>query len=82
MRKLANLISAYIYIFIVKQFTKQTKEEILEGEEISKFGANLVFSSFAFMKDNNFMLHGGKFKPEFYRPWATYFTRFIKEINI
>lgn len=49
MRKLANLISAYIYIFVVKQFTKQTKEEILDGEEITKFGANLVFSSFAFM---------------------------------
>ena len=32
MRKLANLITAYIYILIVKQFTKQTKEEILEEE--------------------------------------------------
>lgn len=49
MRKLANLISAYIYIFVVKQFTDQTKEEILEGEDINTFGANLVFSSFALM---------------------------------
>jgi len=49
MRKLANIITAYIYIFIVKLFTKQTKTEILEGEPINKFGANLVFSSFVLM---------------------------------
>lgn len=49
MRKIANIISAYIYIFVVKLFTKQSKEEILEGEDITKFGANLVFSSFVLM---------------------------------
>ena len=49
MRKLANIITANIYIFIMYLFTKQSKEETLEGEEISKFGANLVFSSFTFM---------------------------------
>ena len=32
----------------------------------------------AFMKDNNNMLHGGKLKREFYRPWAVYYTKFIK----
>jgi glucosylceramidase len=32
----------------------------------------------AFMKDNNNMLQGGKLKPEFYQPWATYFTKFVK----
>ena len=32
----------------------------------------------AFMKDNNDMLHGGKLKPEFYQPWASYYTKFIK----
>ena len=49
MRKLANLLSAHIYIFIVKQFTAQKTEEILEGESIEKFGASLVFSSFVLM---------------------------------
>jgi glucosylceramidase len=32
----------------------------------------------AFMKDNKTMLHGGKLLPEFYKSWATYFTKFIK----
>jgi glucosylceramidase len=32
----------------------------------------------AFMKTNNDILHGGKLKPEFYQPWANYFTKFIK----
>jgi glucosylceramidase len=32
----------------------------------------------AFMKDNNDMLHGGKLKPEFYQPWADFYTKFIK----
>ncbi len=32
----------------------------------------------AFMKDNNDMLHGGKLKPDFYQPWASYFSKFIK----
>ena len=32
----------------------------------------------AFMKSNNSMLHGGTLKPEFYKPWATYYTKFIK----
>ena len=32
----------------------------------------------AYMKDNNDMLHGGKLKPEFYRSWADYYTKFIK----
>jgi glucosylceramidase len=32
----------------------------------------------AFMKSNNDMLHGGKLKPEFYQPWALYYTKFIK----
>jgi glucosylceramidase len=35
----------------------------------------------AFMKDNNNMLHGGKLKPEFYQPWALYYTKFIKSFE-
>ncbi len=31
----------------------------------------------AFMKDNKNMLKGGKLLPEFYKSWATYFTKFI-----
>jgi len=32
----------------------------------------------AFMKDNKDMLQGGKLLPEYYQPWANYYTRFIK----
>lgn len=32
----------------------------------------------AFMKTTNNMLQGGKLKPEFYQPWANYYTKFIK----
>ena len=32
----------------------------------------------AWMKDNNDMLHGGKLKPDFFQPWAKYYTKFIK----
>jgi len=32
----------------------------------------------AYMKDNNDMLHGGHLRPEFYRAWAIYYTKFIK----
>lgn len=32
----------------------------------------------AFMKTNGSMLQGGKLRPEHYRAWALYFTRFIK----
>ena len=32
----------------------------------------------AFMKDNNDMLHGGKLRPEYFRSWALYYTKFIK----
>jgi glucosylceramidase len=32
----------------------------------------------AFMKDNNNMLQGGKLLPEYFEPWAIYFTKFIK----
>ena len=32
----------------------------------------------AFMKDTNNMLHGGKLLPEYYQPWANYYTKFIK----
>ena len=30
------------------------------------------------MKTNNNMLQGGKLKPEFYQPWASYYAKFIK----
>src|SRR5256884_2854207 len=32
----------------------------------------------AYMKDNNDVLHGGHLRPEFYRAWALYYTKFIK----
>ena len=32
----------------------------------------------AFMKDNKDVLHGGKLLPEYFKPWALYFTKFIK----
>jgi len=32
----------------------------------------------AYMKDNNDVLHGGHLRPEFYRAWAIYYTKFIK----
>jgi glucosylceramidase len=32
----------------------------------------------AFMKNNKNMLKGGKLLPEYYKSWATYFTKFIK----
>ncbi|HMC18419.1 MAG TPA: glycoside hydrolase family 30 protein [Gemmatimonadales bacterium] len=32
----------------------------------------------AYMKNNNDMLHGGHLRPEFYRAWAIYYTKFIK----
>nr|WP_314897539.1 glycoside hydrolase family 30 protein [uncultured Flavobacterium sp.] len=32
----------------------------------------------AFMKSNNSMLKGGTLLPEYYQPWANYYTKFIK----
>ncbi len=32
----------------------------------------------AFMKTNNNMLQGGKLKPEYFQPWANYYSKFIK----
>jgi len=32
----------------------------------------------AYMKDNNDMLHGGHLRPDYYRTWALYYTKFIK----
>jgi glucosylceramidase len=32
----------------------------------------------SWMKTNNDMLHGGKLKPESYKSWALYYTKFIK----
>ena len=32
----------------------------------------------AFMKLNKDMLHGGKLNPEFYQPWANFYTKFVK----
>jgi glucosylceramidase len=32
----------------------------------------------AFMKNTNNMLKGGKLLPEFFQPWANYYTKFIK----
>ncbi len=35
----------------------------------------------AFMKDTNEMNHGGHLLPEFRRPWANYYVRFIQEME-
>ena len=32
----------------------------------------------AFMKSNNNMLKGGTLLPEYFQPWATYYTKFVK----
>lgn len=32
----------------------------------------------AYMKDNNDMLHGGHLRPEYFRAWALYYTKFIE----
>jgi glucosylceramidase len=32
----------------------------------------------AFMKSNKNVLYGGKLLPEFYQPWANYYTKFVK----
>lgn len=35
----------------------------------------------AWMKDNNDMLHGGKLKKEFYKPWANYYVKYINALE-
>ncbi len=35
----------------------------------------------AWMKDNNDMLHGGKLKQQFYKPWADYFVKYINALG-
>ena len=49
MKKLANYITAVIYIFIMKKITDKTKEELLDGDDIYYFGGNLVLSSLTFL---------------------------------
>jgi glucosylceramidase len=46
------------------------------GGRLTLYGS--PWSPPAFMKDNNNMLRGGKLKPEFFRSWANYYTKFIK----
>ncbi|MEI7676464.1 MAG: glycoside hydrolase family 30 protein [Bacteroidales bacterium] len=46
------------------------------GQPLALFAS--PWSPPAFMKDNNNMLRGGKLLPEFYQPWAKYFSKFIK----
>ena len=47
------------------------------GNDITMFAS--PWSPPAWMKTNNDMLHGGKLKPEYYKTWANYLTKFIKE---
>lgn len=52
-------------------------------EAIKTAGGKLVtyaspWSPPAFMKNTNNMLRGGTLLPEYYQPWANYFTKFIK----
>ncbi|MBP6758619.1 MAG: glycoside hydrolase family 30 protein [Flavobacterium sp.] len=52
-------------------------------EAIKTAGGKLVtyaspWSPPAFMKSTNNMLRGGTLLPEYYQPWANYFTKFIK----
>jgi glucosylceramidase len=46
------------------------------GGKLTLFGS--PWSPPAFMKDTGDMLHGGKLRPEFQQPWASYFAKFIK----
>lgn len=50
---------------------------------IAAAGGNLTllaspWSPPAYMKLNKDMLHGGKLNPEFYQPWANYYSKFVK----
>lgn len=47
------------------------------GGKITLFAS--PWSPPSFMKSNKSMLKGGALLPEFYQPWATYYTKFIKE---
>lgn len=52
-------------------------------QAIEKAGGKLTlyaspWSPPAFMKDTKNMLRGGKLLPEYFEPWAMYFTKFIK----
>jgi len=55
-------------------FTKKAIEAA--GGKLTMYAS--PWSPPAFMKTNNNMLQGGKLKPEFYQPWANYYTKFIK----
>jgi glucosylceramidase len=46
------------------------------GGKLTLFGS--PWSPPAFMKDTGDMLHGGKLRPEFRQPWASYFAKFIQ----
>lgn len=52
------------------------KANAATGNRLTLFAS--PWSPPAFMKDNNNMLHGGKLKPDYYRSWALYYTKFIK----
>ncbi len=70
----------------LKTFSVQHDEQYkipLIKQAIAAAGGRLTlfaspWSPPAWMKDNNDILHGGKLKPEFYQPWANYYTKFIK----
>ena len=55
-------------------FTKRAIEAA--GGELLMYAS--PWSPPAFMKTNNNMLQGGSLKPEFYQPWANYYSKFIK----
>lgn len=35
----------------------------------------------SWMKDNNSVLHGGKLLPQYYQSWATFYVKYIKELE-
>lgn len=61
---------------------KQYKIPLIKEAMAAEGGSLKLFASPwsppAFMKSNNDMLHGGILKPEYFQPWANYFTKFIK----
>lgn len=49
MKKLSHIISAWIYIAIVKVVTKRSKKEIVGNRALDEYGSTLMFSWFIYL---------------------------------
>lgn len=49
MKRLSHIISAWIYIAIVKIVTKRSKEEIVGNRALDEYGSTLIFSWFIYL---------------------------------